>query len=38
VAAVPALAGAPVVAVSSSKVTAKHVDAAYTAADLLAAW
>jgi AAA+ ATPase superfamily predicted ATPase len=38
VAAVPVLAGAPVVAVSSSRVTATQVDAAYTAADLLAAW
>jgi AAA+ ATPase superfamily predicted ATPase len=38
VASVPALAGAPVVAVSSSRVRATQVDAAYTAADLLAAW
>jgi uncharacterized protein len=38
VAAVPALAGAPVVAVSAKRVTATQVDAAYRANDLLAAW
>jgi AAA+ ATPase superfamily predicted ATPase len=38
VAAVPALTGAPVVAIAAGRVTAGQVDAAYTAADLLAAW
>jgi uncharacterized protein len=38
VALVPALAGAPVVAVAATRVTATQVDAAYTAADLIEAW